>query len=464
METYATTQQTIYHLRSIHKLLSRPESWCQGESRDETAFTLYEAFHAVGVDCAAYQEHVDENNVYPGDLNRGEIPETGWFVRQAMNAIAPEYGGLIHKWNDAPGRTLWEVLDLIKAALALAREELAQILSSDDGFDMSGVVLHRWADRSGSQVCAMSALSQKLEYRPLTDIPKEVDPGLAALVNLLNDRATDKARQLLTPRLRYLPNMGQTNVCALVAQVFFPKSIFEYGYRDEADAIAACDSRKALAEAYDSFIGRFTEPDGELLFATGCATLSAALKTGDPVKQDLLAVSAASQLVSFEMGWGWVDLLYILDFILGLEESPSVESAESFARYRGYFVGGGSFPGGTEESSPCAEPEKRPTKVVYDFGVEVQWFPALVEKFPGRLEEIAEQILDQVAALDTVSVYMHRFSFEGDEVVIATSWNDDLDMLSADADLVAYMDTVGVDGDATPVLVPVPVSEAKTIH
>ena len=52
---------------------------------------------------------------------------------------------------------------------------------------------------------------------------------------------------------------------------------------------------------------------------------------------------------------------------------------------------------------------------------------------------------------------------------IVTSWDDDLEMLFADADLVAYMDPVGEidvdgDGEAIPLLKPVPASDAGTIH
>ena len=55
------------------------------------------------------------------------------------------------------------------------------------------------------------------------------------------------------------------------------------------------------------------------------------------------------------------------------------------------------------------------------------------------------------------------------EVMIATSWDSDLDMLSADADLVAYLDAIGEfdvdgDGETAPLMVPVPASEAETIH
>jgi hypothetical protein len=466
---YATTHNTIYQLMTARKLLSKPENWCQGDYTNENEARLDEVLDMVSGDNTPYRHNIDSNNVYPGDLNRGQIPESVWFIRQAMNKIAPEFGGMVFKWNDAPGREHEEVLNLISSAIDLVRKELDRILSSHDGFDISGVELNRWAGRDGSQLCAMTALSQRLGYATLTDIPHEVDPGLAALVNLLNDRASHISRQLLASRLKYIPNTGRTDICDLISRVFFPKSIAGYGYEEEVDALTDCESREELADEYASLSGRFKKPDGVGFFACGCITLSAALNSTDPEQQDLLAVSAVSQLVSFEMGWVWVDLLYILDFIIGLEESPSLEHDEDFEKYRELFAEDKSYPAEIETPSRCMEEGEKPFTEIYDFGIKVQWFPALVEKFPDQLEEIAQKILEEITALDSVTIYMHRFAFENKEVMIVTSWDDDLDLLFADADLVAYMDVVGEidlegDGDTDTVLRPVPASEAGYLH
>ena len=144
---YETIQRTIYNLLNIRELYSIPENWGQTQSLTERAVQLDQAFKFVGVDVDAYNQHLGDDDVYPGDLKRGEIPEPVWFVRQAMNKVAPEFGGLIFKWNDAPSRTHEEVLGLITSAIDLAKNELAKMLASDDGVDMSGVVLHRWGDR-----------------------------------------------------------------------------------------------------------------------------------------------------------------------------------------------------------------------------------------------------------------------------------------------------------------------------
>ena len=93
----------------------------------------------------------------------------------------------------------------------------------------------------------------------------------------------------------------------------------------------------------------------------------------------------------------------------------------------------------------------------------------MVEKFPDRLEEIAQKIFDEVTEIGSTTIFSHRFSFEDEEVMIVTSWDDDLDMLFADADLVAYLDVVGEadidgDGEAETVLMPIPASNAGYVH
>ena len=65
--------------------------------------------------------------------------------------------------------------------------------------------------------------------------------------------------------------------------------------------------------------------------------LSAAIKSRDPVARDILSIAAASQIVFFENGDGWFELLYILDFILGLKDSPSGARLQSQTDCDEYF-------------------------------------------------------------------------------------------------------------------------------
>ena len=329
--SYAEIQNTIYYLRRIHQLFLDPDRWGQGDDVNSPALRLDEAFEFVGVNDDAYRQHHVEGSGYPGNLERAKIPDTAWFVRQALNAIAPEFGGLIHKWNDTPSRVHEDVMNLIASALELAKTELSQILALDDSFDVAGLTLHRWASQDGAQLCAMSALSQKLGNKHLTDLPVEVDPGLAALVNLLNDRASDTTRQQLTSRLKYIPNTGRTKLCSLISEGLFPCMIWEYGnFKKEVHAITNCENATDLSEAYERASRRFLEPDGYGNVAIGCSTISAALRANDPIQQDLLAVSAASQLIGFEEEFGWAELLQILDFILGLDDSPYIGRRQSY--------------------------------------------------------------------------------------------------------------------------------------
>jgi hypothetical protein len=115
------------------------------------------------------------------------------------------------------------------------------------------------------------------------------------------------------------------------------------------------------------------------------------------------------------------------------------------------------------------EKQSQPFIEIYDFGIKVQWFPALAEKFSDQLDEIAKIILDEVTALGSMNIYMNTFPFEDEKVMIATSWDEKLDMLFADADLVVYQEVIGefdIDGDedTETVLIPIPASEAKVSH
>jgi hypothetical protein len=465
---YATIQNTIYHLRNLHRFFSNPDRWHQGDDESAPALRLDEAFQFVGVDVFAHQQNCTEGNEYPGNLERGQIAEPVWFVRQAVNNVAPEFGGLIYKWNDAPGRIYEDVMNLITSALDLAKTELSQILASDDGFDVVGLALHRWAEQDGSQLCAMSALSQKLGHGHLTDIPAEVDPGLAALVNLLNDRASDETRQQLVSRLKFIPNTGRTKLCILISEGLFPRMIWDCGeFKEEVSIIMNCENEMALAEAYERTSRRFLKRDGSGNVAIGCSTISAALKAKDPIQQDLLAVSAASQLVGFEEEHGWTELLQVLDVILGLDDSPYIESKQSRTSSSWLIFEDKPSEETPEVPRQTTSDEEDLLEEIYDFGVKIRWFPALVEKFPDQLEDVAKKILSEISSLGSDTIYMHQFPFAGSNVMIATSWDDNLDVLVADADLVTYQDAVGeieVEGDALLLLRPVAASDGGSLH
>jgi hypothetical protein len=458
---YATTQRTIYDLRCIQQLLAAPDSWRQGDDHDDTALGLGETFHKIGAVQDFHRRHGNGDGVYPGDLERGLIPEPVWFVRQAMNQIAPEFGGLIFEWNDAAGRTHEEVLSLVASALELARAELAELMVSDDGSDEKELVLHRWAEPDGSKLCAMSALSRMLGYENITDLPAPVDPGLNALVGLLSDRASDEARQLLVSRLKFLPNTGRIDLYALISEVYFPKMIESFGdFTSTVRNVSSSRNAEELSEAYEVISRRFLKPDGVGDIAVGCITIAAALKSNDPTDQDLLAVSATSQMLRYDDEHGWFELLQILDFILGLEDEPWIDREQPN-------LSDDPSRGAQENTRPSTSGESYAAEEIYDCGIKVRWFPALLEEFPDQLEEIAEKILSEVTALGTETSCLLRFPFGGEEVLIDAIWDLEETFLFADADLVAYQDTAGeieVDGEKLTLLLPMAASEVGSIH
>ena len=248
---HANTYKVIGQLIKMYDILSNPEYWCQRSETLEKAITIIQAIAMVCGNNTSYQHNTDANGVYPGDLQRGQIPEAAWFVRQALKETAPEFGGLIYKWNDAPERTHHDILHLVEMAIDIAKDEYDRLL--------------------------------------------------------------------------------------------------------------------ALVEA----------------------------------------------------------------------------------------------------SAECADGGIVSRNELYKIGIEVRWFSSLIERFPDRLEEIAERIKAEVADIGSTAIFMHRFSFDNEEIMIATFWDEDLDILSADADLVAYHGVLGgieMDGDALQIAIPVPASDAKTIH
>ena len=114
---------------------------------------------------------------------------------------------------------------------------------------------------------------------------------------------------------------------------------------------------------------------------------------------------------------------------------------------------------------------------VYDnIGIAILWFSPLTERFPDRLEEIAQCIFDglQQAAQnicdeddewDWQSAVHHIMPFEDEDIMIIASWNDDLDMLSADADLAVLGEPVEVflsDEEGSILIAqPIPASRAR---
>ena len=74
----------------------------------------------------------DDPLYYRGDLDRGQIPEPFWFLRQALKE-GSDYSN-IGLFNDDPETTHDQVLGLLKSAIELVESEMKQSVQdrSDD--------------------------------------------------------------------------------------------------------------------------------------------------------------------------------------------------------------------------------------------------------------------------------------------------------------------------------------------
>jgi hypothetical protein len=333
----------------------------KGQESDEQYANFIEAnlvsnTGAVALEDIAVGEAPNSDHSYAQELDCDEIPHMLRTARKALDKVSPQSSRKVHNWLFSPNRTKEEMSELLISVQDIARKELDEIPDLfNEGPDRPKLTIHRYADIDGNELCAMSALSKMLGYSELTDIPSEVDPGLVALVNLLNERANNRARQLLIWRLVYLPETNRTDICSLIADVFFTEVLERNGFQSESEAMSVNKSHHTTINTFTDLGNRFLKSDGSCHLALGCLTMAAALKSNDPTTQDILAVAAASQVVSYETGEGWFELLYILDFILDLEESPSQGGLTSMGDFYEYFG----------DESPSSEEKEKPEDIEY---------------------------------------------------------------------------------------------------
>ena len=179
---------------------------------------------------------------------------------------------------------------------------------------MKDLYLHRYSDPEKRWHSAMTAA---VDGMAATD---NLDLGLAALVGLLNERADDRLRQVLRPRLPLVLNTGRTALALLIAEIFMPSIIHHCGYAAEANLAGHWRELHDAAEVYRRLGARFTKTDGRAVLVSGCMALAAAMEAKDPLTQDILAVSAAGEVVPFEATEGWSQLFHILDYVIGVSD------------------------------------------------------------------------------------------------------------------------------------------------
>ena len=78
--------ETLALLIAGQKLLKDPSRWCKGSMKQGQRYCINGALFEVGT--PNYQmpdDYVSDDPLYyRGDLNRGQIPEPFWFLRQAL--------------------------------------------------------------------------------------------------------------------------------------------------------------------------------------------------------------------------------------------------------------------------------------------------------------------------------------------------------------------------------------------
>ena len=100
----------------------------------------------------------------------------------------------------------------------------------------------------------------------------------------------------------------------------------------------------------------------------------------------------------------------------------------------------------------------------FEFTVKIEWFPAIIEKFSRQHFEIAIRIRDEIHEVDSLDIWMHQFEFADEWIMIATSIDEEREVISIDADLVAYEEEVGTiqhDDEEKPVMTPIPASSMR---
>ena len=118
------------------QLLKDPNRWCKGSMKQGQSYCINGALFEVGTpNYKMPDDYVSDDPLYyRGDLNRGQIPEPFWFLRQALKQES-DYSN-IGLFNDDAETTHEQVISLLKSAIELVE------------FEMKQSVQHRSDDRS----------------------------------------------------------------------------------------------------------------------------------------------------------------------------------------------------------------------------------------------------------------------------------------------------------------------------
>ena len=118
--------ETLALLIAGQQLLKDQSGWCKGSMKQGQSFCINGALFEVGTpNYKMPDDYVSDDPLYyRGDLNRGQIPEPFWFLRQALKQES-DFSN-IGLFNDDPKTTHDQVLELLKSAIELVESEINQ--------------------------------------------------------------------------------------------------------------------------------------------------------------------------------------------------------------------------------------------------------------------------------------------------------------------------------------------------
>jgi len=118
--------ETLALLIAGQQLLKDPSGWCKGSMKQGQRYCINGALFEVGT--TNYQmpdDYVSDDPLYyRGDLDRGQIPEPFWFLRQALKQ-GSDFSN-IGLFNDDPQTTHDQVLELLDRAIEIVESEMKQ--------------------------------------------------------------------------------------------------------------------------------------------------------------------------------------------------------------------------------------------------------------------------------------------------------------------------------------------------
>ena len=118
--------ETLALLIAGQQPLKDPSRWCKGSMKQCQSYCINGALFVVGTpNYKMPDDYVSDDPLYyRGDLNRGQIPEPFWFLRQALKQGS--HFTNIGLFNDDPETKHEQVMQLLKSAIELVESEMKQ--------------------------------------------------------------------------------------------------------------------------------------------------------------------------------------------------------------------------------------------------------------------------------------------------------------------------------------------------